>query len=128
MIDKETSEPQDKIINLTELPAGDLCQLVDETIEQTLQQKATAIIGRLQLLEHLRKTGKSETMISETLEALVRDANANVNMIKGLRNTLSHPEAATLRTDYNFEGRQPSQTDKQYTSDKLQPKDIIDLK
>lgn len=130
MPDPKEAEPQaspEKIIDLTQLSSSDLCKLLGATLRETFLQKGSAMTVGIGSLQSLQARGASGTDMLPTIEAMKEITDQNTKIVLGLTNALVHPEQVTIKTDYNYPGREPQADDNQYESPLLQPMDVIDL-
>lgn len=101
MLEGADSQNQPHYVDLTKYPAEEVNRLYDVTIEQTLQQSATILHGRVQLTIKAIKEGEPIETIVKLLHSLERSTVHNKDVILNVRNSNSDPRHCPLDLKWN---------------------------
>lgn len=98
----EAEQPPNKPhkIDLTKKTVEEVCDLHDQTLEQTLQQTGTSIKLGVQEARRRLLDGASVDEITGLLDKVLRTIDHNNRLILNLRDVIVHPESALINQQW----------------------------
>ncbi|MFA5932548.1 MAG: hypothetical protein WCV81_05155 [Microgenomates group bacterium] len=100
MNEAEQSRNKLHIIDLTKVPVEEVCDLHDQTLEQTLQQTGTTIKIGVQQVKRRFLSGASADEITGLLNRVLETVEHNNRLILNLRDVIIHPESAPINPQW----------------------------